>query len=219
MEFAKNSESLEFHTHIARNFWHLPLRAYHCEMSENPLIEHSYLRRLPPEAYRSYAVVHWSMTIDGRRQGWVADVLHARWRELLTHTAFRYGILCPSYVLMPDHIHLLAMGYLESSDQRRAMRYFRKQLNWMLRPQGYQLQKQAHDHVLREQSRKPSVFQTVAGYVRENPLRAGLVEKWEELPNYPFAGCLVPGYPELDVWDEDFWETFWKLYWQLRDDT
>tara|TARA_R110002096_G_scaffold42144_22_gene113826 strand:- start:7070 stop:7645 length:576 start_codon:yes stop_codon:yes gene_type:complete len=184
---------------------------------KSPIEEHSYLRRLPPEAYRDYAVVHWSMTIEERKQGWLTELFHARFRELLTHMAFRYHVICPSYVLMPDHLHLLLMGYHESSDQRVAMRYFRKQLNWVLRPEGFQLQKQGYDHVLREDSRKPSIFEKVAGYVQENPLRAGLVADYDELPSYPFAGCLVPGYPELDVWTDEFWESFWKLYWLLRE--
>lgn len=187
-------------------------------MSESDLIkEHSYLRRLAPEAYRECAVVHWSMTIDQRKRGWLTDLFHARFRELLTHTAFRDDVIIPCYVLMPDHLHLLAMGYRESSDQRIAMRFFRRQLNRLLRADGFQLQKQGYDHVLREKSCKPCIFEKVAGYVFENPLRAGLVTDFEDLSKYPYAGCLVPGYPELDVWADDFWETFWKLYWLLRE--
>ena len=49
--------------------------------------------------------------------------------------------------------------------------------------------------MLREESRRKGVFEIVAGYVRENPLRANLIAEDEDLPDYPFAGCLVPGYP------------------------
>lgn len=179
--------------------------------------EHSYLRRLPDESYKGHAVVHWSMSLDQRKTGWLSDGFHFRFRELLTHTAFRYQLICPCYVLMPDHFHLIWMGYDEAgSNQRVAMRFLRKQTNRVLRPMGFELQKQGHDHVLREKSRKQSVFETVVGYVRENPLRAGLVKGSEELPDYRYAGCLVPGYPESQMWDERFWESFWKLYWKLR---
>ena len=172
--------------------------------------EHTYLKRLAPEAYRAYAAVHWSMTIAERKQGWCTEWFHAKFRELLTHVTFRYGLLFPTYVLMPDHLHILAMGFRETSDQRLAMRFLRKQMNWALKPAGYQLQKQGHDHVIRQRSRTRSVFQKVVQYVRENPLRAGLVESPGELPKYPFSGCLVPGYPELNQWDEKFWGVFWK---------
>ena len=174
--------------------------------------EHSYLKRLPKEAYQAFAVVHWSMTIDNRKKGWLTDLFHARFREILTHTAFRYKVIIPSYVLMPDHLHLIAMGYSESSDQKIAMRFVRKQLNWILKPAGFELQKQGFDHVIREESRKPDVFPKVVGYVRENPLRGELVSDADDLPSYLHAGCLVPGYPELNVWDETFWDSFWKLY-------
>ncbi|MDF1659625.1 MAG: hypothetical protein P1U58_18550 [Verrucomicrobiales bacterium] len=186
-------------------------------MIEEPWETHSYLKRLPPEAYRGHAVVHWSMAIDQRKQGWLNDLFHARFREVLTHTGFRYCLACPCYVLMPDHAHLLLMGYdEEGADQRRAMRYLRKQINWLLATEGFKLQKQGHDHVLREESRRQSVFQTVAGYVRENPLRAGLVTE-DSLSEYRWGGCLVPGYPELDVRADGFWDSYWKIYWQLRD--
>ena len=179
--------------------------------------EYSYLLRLPAEAYRGHAVVHWSMAIDRRKTGWLNSELHFRFRELLTHTAFRHHLICLCYVLMPDYLHLIWMGSgAEGSDQRIATRFFRKQLNRILRPLGFELQKQGHDHVLREEARKESVFETVAAYVLENPLRAGLVGDATELRSYPFSGCLVPGYPELDIWNDEYWNSFWKLCCKLR---
>ena len=186
-------------------------------MEDQSFEEHTYLKRLPPEAYRAYATVHWSMTISGRKHGWLTESFHSQFREILAHAAFRYGMVFPTYVLMSDHMHLLAMGFRKTSDQRLAMRFIRKQLNWLLKPVGFQLQKQGHDHVIRKRSQKRSVFQSVVQYVRENPLRAGLVESPHQLPAYPYSGCLVPGYPELNQWDERFWGTFWKLYIQFRE--
>ena len=29
---------------------------------------------------------------------------------------------------------------------------------------------------------------------------------------YPYLGCSVPGYPELDVRAADYWERFWRIY-------
>ena len=179
--------------------------------------EHSYLKRLAPEAYLGYAAVHWSMTIADRKQGWLTTEFHSLFREILTHTAFRNGLLVPAYVLMPDHLHLLAMGYRESSDQRRGIRYLRKHLNRLLKPIGFLLQKQGYDHVIRKESRKRSLFQKVVQYIHENPLRANLVESPVDLPMYPYSGCVIPGYPEVNPWDESFWGTFWKLYIRLRE--
>src|SRR5207245_11328722 len=88
---------------------------------------HDYLRRLPPEYYRGRAAVHWSMSMEDRKTGWLIPIFYYKFREILTHAAFRYGFCCPIYCCMPDHLHLLWVGILETCDQRVAARYFRKQ--------------------------------------------------------------------------------------------
>ncbi len=80
------------------------------------------LPRLGPEAYRGLACVHWSMTIDDRKTGWLKPIFYDKFRELLTHTCFRYGLACPIFCLMPDHLHLLGLGLVDSADQRLAMK-------------------------------------------------------------------------------------------------
>ena len=76
-----------------------------------------HLRRLEPENYRGDAVVHWTLTTRERRTGWLDVRFYYRFRELLTHSAFRYGFVCPIFCLMPDHIHMVWMGLFEQSDQ------------------------------------------------------------------------------------------------------
>ena len=74
--------------------------------------EPDYLRRLSPEHYRGQAYVHWSMTMDDRKTGWLIPIFYYKFREILTHTVFRYALCCPIYCCMPDHIHLLWVGIL-----------------------------------------------------------------------------------------------------------
>lgn len=81
---------------------------------------HDYLRRLPAEYYRGQAYVHWTMTIENRRTGWLTPIFYYKFQELLTHTAFRYGFCCPIFCLMPDHMHLLSVGIVDECDQRIA---------------------------------------------------------------------------------------------------
>jgi len=50
-----------------------------------------YLPRLPREYYQGDAVVHWTLPIAHRRQGWLDEPFHAAFRELLLHTAARKG--------------------------------------------------------------------------------------------------------------------------------
>lgn len=94
---------------------------------------------------------------------------------------------------MPDHMHLLWLGLHKDSDQRQGIAFLRKHLRAALAPHDWQ--KQAHDHVLRDTEREKDAFQTIAHYIFENPVRAGLCAN---AGDYAYAGCCVPGYPEFD---------------------
>ena len=181
--------------------------------------QNSDLPRLPSGAYQGDAQVHWSLSIEDRRKGWLDERFHLIFREHLLHTASRYKICCPIYCCMPDHLHLLWLGTHERSDQRPAMKFFRKQINFLLKAApsagagGFVLQKQAYDHVFRESQRDPQAFAEVANYIRLNPVRAGICQHPEE---YPFTGCVIPGYPELQVHTRDYWKRLWKVMPHLR---
>ena len=177
---------------------------------------YSYLKRLPAAYYRGQAYVHWSMTMEDRKTGWLISVFYYKFREILTHTMFRFGFCCPIYCCMPDHIHLLWMGIFNGSDQRNAAKYFRRQLNPVLEKFGARLQKQPYDHVLREEERKQTAFENIVEYIARNPERAGLVSE-DCFCEYPYTDCLVPGYPELKLWQEDFWERFWRIFSHLQE--
>ncbi|MBY0525420.1 MAG: hypothetical protein K2R98_18585 [Gemmataceae bacterium] len=128
---------------------------------------------------------------------------------------FRYGLCCPIYCCMPDHCHLLWIGVLDGSAQRNAVKYFRKQLNPILDKLQARFQKQPYDHVLREEERAKDAFESVVEYIARNPERAGLV-KPDGYQEYPYTGCLIPGYPEFKLWQVDYWERLWRTYAYLR---
>jgi hypothetical protein len=46
----------------------------------------------------------------------------------VAHASAREGLFCPTYVLMPDHLHLIWMGLKLASDQINGMRFLRKYL-------------------------------------------------------------------------------------------
>jgi len=174
------------------------------------------LRRLPrlqPAHYRDRAAVHWSMTVERCRQGWLNPLHHARLREILSHALGRHDIVCPAYCLMPDHGHFLLCGMAESSDQRLAVHLFRKSWNGHLAP-NVRLQAQAHDHVLRDTERTNEAFKAIVWYILDNPVRATLADRWQ---SWPYSGCLVPGYPDLDPRQEGYWELFWRIWNRLSE--
>jgi REP element-mobilizing transposase RayT len=130
----------------------------------------------------------------------------------MPHAAAREGLLCPAYCLMPDHLHLVWMGLRLNTDQLKGMTFLRSYLEPALSPAKFQ--PQAHDAVLRKEQRKRNAFAKVCFYITANPLRAELVgqpEKWQ------YTGCIVPGYPMLNLFAEGYWPKFWKLYSRLRD--
>jgi len=167
----------------------------------------SQLPRLLPEAYRGRAYVFWTHTLEDRATGWLDESFHRDFRELLLHAQSRYWLSCPLYTCMPDHFHLIWIGLSESSDQLLASKFLRKQLNERLAP--LRLQRQPYDHVLREEERAESAFADTMRYIRLNPERARLID---EGSNWPYAGAIIPGYPNLNFGTEDFWPTFWKCH-------
>ena len=171
----------------------------------------SYLKRLPPEFYRGQAYVHWSLAIQDRKQGWLKPITLYRFRELLTHTMFRYGLCCPIFVLMPDHLHMMWIGILDGADQLPAMKHFRTRFNEALSVFDCELQEQGYEHVLKEYERIEEVFTEVCEYIARNPERAELVPP-DGYANYKYSGCIVPGYPELKLFTPDFWTRFWRAY-------
>ena len=166
-----------------------------------------FLPRLAPEFYRGDAVVHWTMSFVWRASGWLTDEFHLRFRELLLHAASREGLFCPVYCLMRDHLHLVWMGLRADSDQRNGMAFLRTHLKPLLAPA--RLQKQPQDSVLRDEERRRNAFGKVCWYVLLNPLKAELVKDPRE---WRYSGAVVPGYPKLDVFADDYWAKFWKLY-------
>ncbi|MDV6031243.1 MAG: hypothetical protein F9B45_14305 [Phycisphaera sp. RhM] len=179
------------------------------------MVRRDNLTRLPPGYYQGSAIVHWSTTIRNRQQGWLTAVFYYRFRELLTHASFRYGIACPIFCLMPDHFHMVWMGLREESDQLLAMKHFRKSTNESLRRIDYELQDQAYDHVLKEEEREHDAFREICDYIARNPERAGLVEI-DGYDTYAFSGCIVPGYPQLRPFTATFWDEFDRIVSYLR---
>ena len=192
---------LPFHQHIP----HINRRL---DMPDTPH-DRKHLKRLPPEAYRGYAVVHWTHTIENRATGWLNTSVHSKFRELLIHTCARYQLACPTYCMMPDHLHLLLLGLDLSSDQRNATKFFKKHFNNLLAPSKNKLQNQSYDHVLRDEEASVDGFAQLAHYILCNPERANLTQIDESL-NWPYLGAVVAGFPITNPFDTNFFPWFWE---------
>jgi putative transposase len=155
--------------------------------------------------------VHWTLTLENRARGWLTGSFHQDWKLLLLHTCARYSLVCPVYVLMPDHCHLVFIGVDDcGADQRVAIEFLRKRTAPLLAPARWQ--QQSHDNVIREQDRERNAFTTIAHYVFDNPVRSGLVTHWME---YKYSGYSIPGYPDLPFHSERYWVLFWRIFERL----
>src|SRR5262245_35930296 len=107
-------------------------------------------------------------------QSFIQFGLHAR----------EYGVWVGHYMIMPDHIHLFAGFGPESILVSTWMKSFKNAISKTLRNAtflGPHWQKGFFDHVIRS----PESYEQKWFYVRDNPVRAGLVQSAED---WPFAG-------------------------------
>jgi REP element-mobilizing transposase RayT len=101
---------------------------------------------------------------------------HDRLRAFLLSSPSRYGWHPLRYVVMPDHIHLLAV-----STGRSGVGGWMKALKAVTGQKVVRWQTGFFDHVLRNAESESEKWM----YVMENPVRAGLVKQAED---WPFGG-------------------------------
>jgi putative transposase len=95
-----------------------------------------------------------------------------------------HGAWIGAYVLMPDHFHLFVAVDDERVMLAEWMKSLKNTLSKTLRSNSVappHFQKGFFDHLLRG----PESYTEKWHYVRENPVRAGLVKHWED---WPFCG-------------------------------
>jgi len=112
--------------------------------------------------------------------------------QRLVHNAFinfalraaEHQVWVGRYVIMPDHIHLFAGFGPESISVSAWMKSFKNAISKTLRAVDYPAphwEKGFFDRVIRSEES----YEEKWLYVRENPVRAGLVERAED---WPYAG-------------------------------
>jgi REP element-mobilizing transposase RayT len=82
------------------------------------------------------------------------------------------------YVVMPDHIHLFAAPASEEVEYESWVSYWRRQFSLQYKSAGHRMQTNHWDRRLRN----GESYQEKWEYVRNNPVRAGLVPSPEEWP-------------------------------------
>ena len=98
----------------------------------------------------------------------------------------RMGCKIYAYCLMPDHLHFLCGTHEREISVLEFVNQFKgksTRIGWRYKIEGPLWQRRNYDHILR----KDEDLRQTAQYIVNNPVRRGLVEKWDE---YPFCGFL-----------------------------
>jgi putative transposase len=113
--------------------------------------------------------------------GEIATLLSDEWRD--AHD--RHGWSIGRYVIMPDHVHFFCRAELDAKSLPIFMQKWKpwssKRMARGLKVAGTIWQEEFFDHVLRSSESYSQKWD----YVKENPVRAGLVKKSDD---WPFQG-------------------------------
>ena len=113
----------------------------------------------------------------------VHEILRAHWSKSLD----LYGWAIGSYVVMPDHVHFFCTDATGATSLSRMIgawkQWSAKELCTLLKKKAPFWQKEFFDHLLRSDESYSEKW----NYVRQNPVRAGLVERTED---WKFTGAI-----------------------------
>ena len=113
-------------------------------------------------------------TADRQRVLDNADVFE-RIRSFTADSMDRYGVYVDSYVLMPDHIHLIITV---SATSDIALGAWVKAFKAMVSLRQFKWQSGFFDHILRNDESRSEKWE----YIRNNPVRAGFVDDPNDWP-------------------------------------
>jgi putative transposase len=93
-----------------------------------------------------------------------------------------FDFALPAYCVMPDHVHFLLHGKSDRADFQAFMKRFKQMTGFAYKQQTRRMlwQRGYHERILRDEESS----ETVARYIIENPIRAGLTKT---LGEYPYA--------------------------------
>jgi REP element-mobilizing transposase RayT len=123
---------------------------------------------------------------DGRQKVFTNPAVVALVRTQILSAAASQGFSVLAYVFMPDHAHLLIAGTREGADMKSFV-HLAKQRSGYLYSRSYRRrlwQPGFYDRVLRAEDATWDVIR----YIVDNPVRAGLVARFQD---YVFLGSRV----------------------------
>jgi REP element-mobilizing transposase RayT len=139
----------------------------------------SRLRRLE-WLFTDHPVYFLTACVQDRRRLLANDEIYDSFKTF-GDVATRFEVLVGRYMIMPDHVHFFAAFNPKSPSLSKWMKSWKNALSKTLRGMGIppkHWEKDFFDHVLRSGESYGEKWR----YVRENPVRAGLVRRSEDWP-------------------------------------
>ncbi len=176
-----------------------------------------HLPRLDSSAYIGQKHVSFTSNCNNRKKLFIQRSNVDVATQLLNENLKLFNCECLVYVFMPDHVHMILHGLDDRSNILKCHNNWKgesgkrlAELNsdsFLSRPEcGITniWQRQSYDHVLRSYEYERGVLRKMIQYILENPVRADLVDSWQD---YPFLGSLIGSY---DVRHPYWWDWFYK---------
>ena len=155
-------------------------------------------KRLPGVSYVGFQRYFVTTCTAFRRPIFKDDDVARNVISRILESADSHGFAVVAYCVMPDHVHLLVVARHENADLGRFVKHA-KQVTGFAHRQATETalwQPGYHERVLRDEE----ATLTVARYVLENPVRAGLAKAFGD---WPYAGSSVYTWPELmTAWEQ-----------------
>jgi putative transposase len=161
--------------------------------------------RLPSSRYSGKQIYFVTLCCEDRCPVFTNESLgHWLVTELLKSAAGQ-SFAIHAYCVMPDHVHVLVEGMIETCDLIRFISLFKQQTAFYYKKKiGRQLwQSRYYDHILR----KPVATDAVAWYIWLNPVRKGLCSAPQD---YPLSGSLTVDWRSRCCSTHDAWLPPWK---------
>ena len=145
-------------------------------------------KRLPTHNYVGRAIYFLTFCTHERIKAFADPDVAARTLEPFRRTAAIEQFAIRAYCLMPDHVHLLVEGLSASSDLKRFAKMAKQRSGGVHRRRcGQRLWQEGYfERVLRD----GDDLRSIAQYIVDNPIRAGLVERPEQYPHVGVGGTL-----------------------------
>jgi putative transposase len=106
--------------------------------------------------------------------------------ELLENLADKYSMKLYAYCFMPDHVHFVVSVQGDKSiiDLIAAFKSVSTKASWKFGFEGKLYQRRFYDRFIR----KDEDLNEVILYILNNPVRKGIVQKWED---YRYSKCFL----------------------------